>query len=96
MGEEETKQTEKASKVIVLQAVELKDLERLEAKVDKLVLLLTGNGKPAEGLVVRMDRIEQWRGSIHFLLVPVYVAIIGQIILFVFGIVTGHIQVGFR
>lgn len=72
------------------------DLARLEKKVEGVILLLTGDGKPERGIIVRLDRIEQWRGSIHFLLVPVYAAIIGQMILFVFGIVTGHIQVGFR
>lgn len=35
------------------------DIERIEAKIDKVLVLLTGNGNPASGLVVRVDRIEQ-------------------------------------
>ena len=32
---------------------------RLEAKIDLLTSLLTGNSKPGCGIVVRMDRLEQ-------------------------------------
>lgn len=34
-------------------------LDRIEGKVDRALLLLEGNGKPERGLVVRVDRLEQ-------------------------------------
>jgi hypothetical protein len=33
-------------------------LDRIEAKQDRLEKLLTGNGEPAKGLIVRVDRLE--------------------------------------
>lgn len=33
--------------------------KRVEGKLDLLTELLTGNGEPSKGLVVRVDRLEQ-------------------------------------
>jgi hypothetical protein len=35
------------------------DFERLEKKVDGIAALLSGNGNPASGIIVRLDRMEQ-------------------------------------
>ncbi len=34
-------------------------LQRMEGKLDKLCELLTGNGDPQRGVVLRLDRLEQ-------------------------------------
>jgi hypothetical protein len=34
-------------------------LPRIEDKVDLLLKLVTGNGDPSKGLIVRFDRVEQ-------------------------------------
>ena len=34
-------------------------IERVEEKVDLLLKLMTGNGDPSKGIVVRFDRVEQ-------------------------------------
>lgn len=34
-------------------------VDRIEKKIDKLDNLLTGNGEPHKGIVVRLDRVEQ-------------------------------------
>jgi hypothetical protein len=39
--------------------VTLSDFERLEKKVDGIAALLSGNGNPASGIIVRLDRMEQ-------------------------------------
>jgi len=33
-------------------------LDRIEAKIDKLSLVIQGNGHPSHGLVVKVDRLE--------------------------------------
>lgn len=35
------------------------DLERVETKLDKILSILNGNGTP--GLLMRLDRLEQWQ-----------------------------------
>lgn len=37
-------------------------LQRMEEKLDRLCLLISGNGKPQEGIIVRFDRLEQQAG----------------------------------
>lgn len=34
-------------------------LQRMEGKLDKLCELLTGNGNPQRGVILRLDRLEQ-------------------------------------
>lgn len=41
------------------------DFERLEKKLDSVLMLLTGNGTPEKGVIVRLDRLEQWRAFIE-------------------------------
>lgn len=35
------------------------DIKRIEAKVDQVLVLLTGNGTPERGIIIRLDRLEQ-------------------------------------
>jgi hypothetical protein len=36
------------------------DIARLEKKIDQVIELLTGNGAPERGLIVRLDRVERF------------------------------------
>lgn len=40
-------------------------LDRIEKQVTLLTTLLTGNGEPAKGLVIRVDRLEEWSKGIR-------------------------------
>ena len=66
---------------------------RIEEKIDKVILLLTGNGNPERGIVVRLDRLEQWRGQISVIATPIFVVLIGQFILFIIGLLLNRIEV---
>ena len=51
-----------------------------DAKIDdlhddvKLIKeLLTGNGTPSKGVIVRLDRLEQWRKFLVFIITTVFV-----------------------
>ena len=35
------------------------DIERLEVKIDQVITLLTGDGNPERGFIVRIDRVER-------------------------------------
>ena len=39
----------------------VESLERLDKKLDKLNTLVSGNGEPQKGLIVRVDRLEQMK-----------------------------------
>lgn len=66
---------------------------RIEEKIDKVILLLTGNGKPERGIIVRLDRLEQWRGQINVIFTPIFLILLGQFILFVIGLLLNRIEV---
>src|SRR5258706_1338642 len=43
-------------------------MDAMEEKIDGIIVLLTGNGHPEHGLIIRMDRIEQDRKRVAKLL----------------------------
>lgn len=54
--------------------IEQTPIARLEEKVDLVVLLLTGNGKPERGIIVRLDRLERFVLLIGFIVAPLLAA----------------------
>ncbi len=42
----------------------LADIQRIEAKLDTMITLVSGNGSPERGITVRLDRVEQWRAEL--------------------------------
>lgn len=40
--------------------------DALREDVKKMLTLLTGNGEPERGIIIRLDRIEQWRKQINW------------------------------
>ena len=55
-------------------------LDRIEAqgkltaaKVDRIDEVVTGNGNPSKGLIVRVDRLEQWRKFLVFIVTTAFV-----------------------
>ncbi len=76
-----------------------KDIERLEEKIDRIVVLLSGNGDPSKGLIVRVDRLEQFKTSVDAWLarfvIPVLIAQTLSILTFVGGVLTHTIKIGF-
>ncbi len=67
--------------------------QRIEEKLDKVILLLTGNGNPERGIVVRLDRLEQWRAAVNKFLSPFFVFLVGQFLLFLIGLLLNRIEV---
>ncbi len=68
---------------------------RIERKLDTVILLLTGNGNPEHGIVVRLDRLEQWRAGVNKILAPVFLVLVGQFLLFVIGLLINKIELHF-
>ncbi len=58
-------------------------LDRIEGKVDTLCLILTGDGEPQKGLVVRFDRVEQAQKRVRWFLRSVAGACIAAIVVVV-------------
>ncbi len=69
--------------------------QRIEEKLDKVILLLTGNGNPERGIVVRLDRLEQWRAAVNKIVAPVFLVLVGQFLLFVIGLLINRIELHF-
>lgn len=55
-------------------------LDYITAKLDQVHLILTGNGDPCKGLVVRVDRMEQNSAMARWFLGVVIVALVGLFI----------------
>ncbi len=69
------------------------DITRLEKKIDRVILLLTGNGEPERGIIVRLDRLEQWRAAVNKFLSPFFFFLVGQFLLFLIGLLLNRIEV---
>lgn len=44
---------------VITREVIAEKLDQIAEKIDKIDTILTGNGDPSKGLIVRMDRLEQ-------------------------------------
>jgi len=55
-------------------------LKRIEADVKTIKILLTGNGNPSKGIIVRLDRLEQTARVRRWLNRTIGVALIGTLI----------------
>lgn len=42
------------------------DVDDIKKQLETVIKLLTGNGNPEKGIIVRLDRVEQWRGQINW------------------------------
>lgn len=51
----------------------------LEMQIRLLNQLLTGNGEPSKGLIIRVDRMERAGKFVKFLLASLYVAGLGAV-----------------
>ena len=56
------------------------DIKHIREKLDQVHMILTGNGNPSSGLVVRVDRMEQSTAAAKWFLGVVIVALIGLFI----------------
>jgi len=61
-------------------STENEKLDRLVAQVDRIERYLTGDDKPSEGIIVRLDRLEQKSESTTSRMNAVGVAAIGALI----------------
>lgn len=57
-------------------------LEGIDAKVDRMDKILTGNGTPERGLVIRVDRLEQQSRRAGWVIKSLIVAVFGGIVEF--------------
>lgn len=58
----------------------LRQLERFDAKLDQITQFIYGNGEPAKGFVVRVDRLEQFRAIMIWTVGTVVVSVVGMIV----------------
>ncbi len=54
--------------------------QRIESKIDKLFVLLTGDGNPQRGIIVRLDRVEQQAGRVAIIQRVVVTTVIAAIV----------------
>lgn len=52
-------------------------LDQIQATSDETNALLTGDGRPEDGLIVKVDRIEQRAGAAQWFIGILFVAIVG-------------------
>ncbi len=83
-------------------AVDKEDLIRLEGKIDTLIVVVTGNGAPERGVIVRLDRVEQWRAeldrridSLSARIGQVLIAIVLMALVFIGSVLTHAITIEF-
>lgn len=74
-----------------------KSTNALQSEITSLVTILRGNGDPSKGIIVRLDRIEQWQQGIISLagkaLFPIYAYLVLQILALFVLFVTGQIHI---
>ncbi len=80
----------------------LADIARIEAKLDKLITLISGDGSPERGIVVRLDRVEQWRAeldhridSLSARISQVLIALVLMVIAFIGSVLTHIVTISF-
>ncbi len=80
----------------------LADIARIEAKLDKLITLISGDGSPERGIVVRLDRVEQWRAeldhridSLSARISQVLVALVLMVLAFIGSVLTHIVTISF-
>ncbi len=78
------------------------DLARIDAKLDRLITLISGDGSPERGIVVRLDRVEQWRAeldrridSLSARISQVLVALILIVLAFIGSVLTHIVTISF-
>ena len=78
------------------------DLDRIERKIDQVLTILTGDGEPNRGIIVRLDRVEQWRSeldrridSLSARISQVLIAIALMALVFIGSVLTHAITIDF-
>lgn len=73
-GAERRKQTMSCQQEI------LEKIASVERKIDRISLAIYGNGEPAKGFIVRMDRLEQTKSALLWTVAIIGTSVIGIII----------------
>ncbi len=80
----------------------LADIKQIEEKLDKLITLISGDGSPERGIIVRLDRVEQWRAeldhridSLSARISQVLVALILMVLAFIGSVLTHIVTISF-
>ncbi len=63
-------------------------LDRIENKVDKALLLLTGNGDPAKGVIVQLALLTQRAGVVRWAGSAMFAALAGTVIALLVGCIS--------